>query len=127
MQRLIHFGNDNDKQEIYTEIKNHVSFLITHKFGNYVIQACLENSLRESEIFTTVVSKFTHFATNKYALNVCEKLVDLATQLQIQQILEVVMQGNELERIMGDEYGNYVVQKIVSVLDGNSPDKKIGG
>lgn len=124
VQRLIHFGNDNDKQEIYTEIKNHVSFLITHKFGNYVIQACLENSLRESEIFTTVVSKFTHFATNKYALNVCEKLVDLATQLQIQQILEVVMQGNELERIMGDEYGNYVVQKIVSVLDGNSPDKK---
>lgn len=124
VQRLIHFGNDDDKSMIYTEIQSHVGFLITHKFGNYVIQACLENQLREQEIFDTVVSKFTHFATNKYALNVCEKLVDLATQLQLQQILSVVMQGSELERIMGDEYGNYVVQKIVSVLDGNSPDKK---
>ncbi|KAI5958557.1 PUF3 [Candida theae] len=124
VQRLIHFGSEKDKQTIYSEIQSHVGFLITHKFGNYVIQACLENSLREQDIFNTVVSKFTHFATNKYASNVCEKLVDLATQVQIQRILEVVMQGSELERIMGDEYGNYVVQKIVSVLDGDSPDKK---
>ncbi|KAI5964976.1 PUF3 [Candida margitis] len=124
VQRLIHFGNNNDKQNIYNEIKDHVSFLITHKFGNYVIQACLENSLRANDIFTTVAGKFTHFATNKYASNVCERLVDLATQSQIQQILEVVMQGNELERITGDEYGNYVVQKIVSVLDGSSAEKK---
>lgn len=69
-------------------------------------------------------------ARHKYASNVCEKAIISSTEEQrLAFVEEMLTEGKDgvapVTVLMKDQFGNYVLQKALSVLDGELLDRMV--
>ncbi|TIB69348.1 hypothetical protein E3P77_00510 [Wallemia ichthyophaga] len=106
-------------------LHEHVDNLVVDMFGNYVIQYLLEfgDDSDRSRIIVKINHRFFELARHKFASNVCEKALIRAgendREMLIHRLVDRSDGGASLDGIpalMKDQYGNYVLQRAISVV-----------
>ncbi|CAK42288.1 uncharacterized protein An15g01180 [Aspergillus niger] len=130
IQRMLEHCEEVDRESILGELHACTSKLITDQFGNYVIQHVIENGEDKdrSRMIVVVMSQLLTYSKHKFASNVVEKSIEYGEESQRRQMISTLTSVNErgdssLISLMRDQYGNYVIQKILGQLDDTSEEK----
>ncbi|QVM12651.1 mRNA binding protein puf3 [Coccidioides posadasii str. Silveira] len=126
IQRMLEHCNEADRDAILAELHLCSASLIPDQFGNYVIQHVIENGRERdrSQMIAVVISQLVLFSKHKFASNVVEKTLEYGGPNDRSEILRIFTTPNErgespLEGLMKDQFGNYVIQKVLQVLKGD--------
>jgi hypothetical protein len=112
LQRCIDHASGFQKVDLVRKITAHSFHLVQDPFGNYVVQYILDLN---DPAFTTPMcegfaGKIIELSKQKFSSNVIEKCIRCAEMSAKQLMIEELLDAEELERLMRDSYGNYVVQ-----------------
>ena len=98
------------KKNLHEKLKNIVKknaiFLIKQSYGNFVIQVIIENWEDYKEITDLFKGNFFALSLEKYASNVIERCIEKDKEI--------------LENYINEIYGNYVVQKVIKLAEGEN-------
>ncbi|KAK2829899.1 hypothetical protein FQN49_007146 [Arthroderma sp. PD_2] len=124
IQRMLEHCPPADRSSILAEIHACTPSLISDQYGNYVIQHIIEygEKVDKEKIISIVLGQAVHFSKHKFASNVVEKSITFGTEDQRKEITRILSAVNDrgegpLLGLMRDQYGNYVIQKSLSVLE----------
>ncbi|KAJ6016824.1 hypothetical protein N7451_000203 [Penicillium sp. IBT 35674x] len=125
IQRMLEHCEEVDRQSILAELHACTSNLIPDQFGNYVIQHVIENGDEEdrNRMIIIVMSQLLAYSKHKFASNVVEKSIEFGEPSQAHHIISTLISPNDrgespLLGLMRDQYGNYVIQKVLGQLKG---------
>ncbi|KAH8726074.1 armadillo-type protein [Phaeosphaeriaceae sp. PMI808] len=112
LQRCIDHASGFQKVDLVRKITAHSFHLVQDPFGNYVVQYILDLN---DPAFTTPMcegfrGKVVELSKQKFSSNVIEKCIRCAEMSAKQLLIEELLDAEELEKLMRDSYGNYVVQ-----------------
>ena len=117
LQKCIEYSNQQQKKEFLKAISVKSYGLFNDQYGNYVVQYCI--NLCDYEINKIFVNNFLSdimkFSTQKYSSNIIEKCMDCCDEDTRELIVEKYYDTNIIENLLFDMYGNYVLQKIISL------------
>ncbi|KAL7934821.1 armadillo-type protein [Trichoderma chlorosporum] len=129
IQRLLEHGTEADKEEIMGELHASAQILITDQYGNYVAQHVIQNGEPEDRerLIQLVMGQLLTLSKHKFASNVVEKCIEYGTPAQRTVIRETLTTtgadgNNPLQQMMRDQFGNYVIQKMLGQLQGEERD-----
>ncbi|WVZ73131.1 hypothetical protein U9M48_021476 [Paspalum notatum var. saurae] len=124
IQRVLEHCNDESTQNaMMEEIMQSVVTLTEDQYGNYVIQHVLQHGKPEerSTIITQLAGQIVKMSQQKFASNVVEKCLTFGTpdqrQILINEMLGTTDENAPLQAMMKDQFGNYVVQKVLEICD----------
>ncbi|KAI0480284.1 ARM repeat-containing protein [Xylariaceae sp. FL0804] len=133
IQRILEHGTDVERKSLMAELNGCTSRLITDQYGNYVVQHIIEHGEPDdrSRVIRIATDRVLILSKHKFASNVIEKCVEFGTVDEVKAIraklTELPPSGtgsprdpSPLEVMMKDQYGNYVIQKLVQ----ESPDRE---
>ncbi|OKP13415.1 Pumilio -like protein [Penicillium subrubescens] len=125
IQRMLEHCEEADRESILAELHACTSSLIPDQFGNYVIQHVIENgdAKDRDRMIQIVMSQLLAYSKHKFASNVVEKSIEFGDEEQRHNIISTLTSPNErgespLLGLMRDQYGNYVIQKVLGQLKG---------
>ncbi|KAF2205397.1 ARM repeat-containing protein [Delitschia confertaspora ATCC 74209] len=122
IQRCIDHASGFQKAELVRQITAHSITLVQDPFGNYVVQYILD--LNEPSFTDPLCLGFRdrigELSKQKFSSNVMEKCIRCAGATTKRIMIEELMDLNELEKLMRDSYGNYVIQ---TALEFAPPDQ----
>ncbi|KAF8982104.1 mRNA binding protein puf3 [Haplosporangium bisporale] len=111
------------------ELHRYIPNLVQDQYGNYVIQHILERGrpAEKSLVVSKVIGQVLPLSKHKFASNVVEKCVAYGSKLDRQRLIEEVITTkpdgtSPLVFMMKDQFANYVVQKMLDVVDGEQRD-----
>lgn len=112
LQRCIDHASGYQKVQLVRQITANSFNLVQDPFGNYVVQYILD--LNEPSFTTPLCLNFqghiAELSKQKFSSNVIEKCVRCADMDTKAVMVHEMMQEEELEKLMRDSYGNYVIQ-----------------
>jgi mRNA-binding protein PUF3 len=125
IQRMLEYCSDKDQTAVLEELYSCASMLITDQYGNYVTQHVIAHGKPEdrAKIIKIVTAQLLSLSKHKFASNVVEKSIQFGTDEQRQaivaQLTAIQSDGTSpLQLMMKDQYGNYVIQKLLAQLKG---------
>jgi hypothetical protein len=111
------------------ELHRYIPNLVQDQYGNYVIQHILERGkpAEKSLVISKVTGQVLTLSKHKFASNVVEKCVAFGSKSDRQKLIEEVIVTKAdgtapLVLMMKDQFANYVVQKMLDVVDGEQRD-----
>lgn len=129
IQRMLEHGTDADKHDIMVELHASAQILITDQYGNYVAQHVIQNGKHEDRqrMIELVMAQLLTLSKHKFASNVVEKCIEYGTGEQRTAIRkQFTAAGGDgvspLQQMIRDQYGNYVIQKLLGQLSGPERD-----
>ncbi|KAF7597300.1 mRNA binding protein puf3 [Aspergillus hancockii] len=129
IQRMLEHCKEEDRRTILGELHACTSKLIPDQFGNYVIQHVIQNGEEadRSRMVSIVVSNLLLYSKHKFASNVVEKSIEFGEASQRRHIISVLTSPDEagenpLLGLIRDQFGNYVIQKVLLELQGAERD-----
>jgi len=113
LQRCIDHASGFQKVDLVRKITAHSFHLVQDPFGNYVVQYILD--LNDTNFTTPMCEgfqgKIVELSKQKFSSNVIEKCIRCAEMsAKAMMIEELLVNVEDLEQLMRDSYGNYVVQ-----------------
>ncbi|KAF9426385.1 Pumilio 2 [Entomortierella beljakovae] len=129
IQRMFEHCADT-KTPLIDELHRYIPNLVQDQYGNYVIQHILERG-RPSEkslVISKVLGQVLTLSKHKFASNVVEKCVAYGSKADCQKLIDEVIiskpdgSPSPLVLMMKDQFANYVVQKMLDVVDGEQRD-----
>ncbi|KAF9318671.1 mRNA binding protein puf3 [Podila horticola] len=128
IQRMFEYCADT-KIPLLDELHRYIPNLVQDQYGNYVIQHILERGkpAEKSLVVSKVVGQVLVLSKHKFASNVVEKCVAYGSKTDRQRLIEEVITArpdgsSPLVLMMKDQFANYVVQKMLDVVDGEQRD-----
>ena len=116
--------NSKNKELIHKTIVEYISnnkplFYIQHPYSNYVIQALLLYTNMEycEDIIKTISNNYLTLSLKKNSNNVVEVFIKCAKNSIIKKIFNDVLYKNNLEYLINNNYGNYVLEKLIGKLN----------
>ena len=116
--------NSKNKELIHKTIVEYISnnkplFYIQHPYSNYVIQALLLYTNMEycEDIIKTISNNYLALSLKKNSNNVVEVFIKCAKSSIIKKIFNDVLYKNNLEYLINNNYGNYVLEKLIGKLN----------
>lgn len=109
-------------EPVLDELMSYAEQLAKDQYGNYVLQHVLQHSNPDARdaIVDVVAKNILAFSKHKFASNVVERCF-VATQTKQRDILLTAVVGNAdnspLVSMVRDQYGNYVIQKMLETLN----------
>ncbi|KAJ6151015.1 Armadillo-like helical [Penicillium chermesinum] len=132
IQRMLEHCEEIDRESILAELHACTSNLIPDQFGNYVIQHVIENGDEKdrNRMIVIVMSQLLAYSKHKFASNVVEKSIEFGEESQRRHIINTLTMPNDrgespLLGLMRDQYGNYVIQKVLGQLKGSEREALI--
>ncbi|KAI9746400.1 MAG: mRNA binding protein puf3 [Claussenomyces sp. TS43310] len=132
IQRMLEYCSDRDQAAILEELFACASMLITDQYGNYVTQHVIAHGRREDrdKIIKIVTAQLLTLSKHKFASNVVEKSIQCGTDEQRHAIVANLTAlhsdgSSPLQLMMKDQYGNYVIQKLLGILKGAEREQLI--
>ena len=103
-------------------INNNLSMIITDQFGNYIIRHIILNLNHSinSIILQNITNNLVYYSNQKYSSNVVENCLD--NNYIKDYILNELTKQYTFNSIFLNEYGNYVIQKAISLSDEEKRD-----
>ncbi|KAJ8511452.1 hypothetical protein OPV22_001886 [Ensete ventricosum] len=124
IQRVLEFCDDpNTQQIVMGEILQSVILLAQDQYGNYVVQHVLEHGKpsERSAIIKKLAGQIVQMSLQKFASNVVEKCLTFGSleerQILVNEMLGSTDENEPLQAMMKDQFGNYVVQKVLETCD----------
>ncbi|XP_062207416.1 pumilio homolog 1-like [Phragmites australis] len=124
IQRVLEHCTDPKTQQIVMdEILQSVCMLAQDQYGNYVVQHVLEHGKphERSIIIEKLAGQIIQMSQQKFASNVVEKCLTFGgpteREVLINEMLGTTDENEPLQAIMKDQFGNYVVQKVLETCD----------
>ncbi|KAJ9443741.1 Pumilio-like protein 3 [Diplonema papillatum] len=106
---------------VLNEVVRSSRMLVTNQNGNYVVQHVMANAPRQFNeiVVNELLSDFAQLSCHKFASNVAEKVYASATAEQRKRVVELITQQPDppLVTMMRDQFGNYVIQKMLDAND----------
>ena len=131
IQRLLEYSDENDRAYILGELKGFIYYLVQDQFGNYVIQHIIEHGSEQytEQILQIVIDNLVNLSKHKFASNAVEKCIVHQDAGNRKRVYDALLANNEtkdspldesspLSIMMKDPFANYVVQKMVELVDG---------
>ncbi|KAI1801883.1 ARM repeat-containing protein [Daldinia bambusicola] len=125
IQRILEKGTEAEKRTLLTDLHACAGRLITDQYGNYVTQHIIIHGAPEDKrrIIQLVLQKLILYSKHKFASNVVEKSIQHGTiedrKAIRSQITALHSDGSSaLQLMMKDQFGNYVIQKLLQHLEG---------
>lgn len=97
-----------------------VMALASHRFANYAVQVALrEGSAEHRELMlSTLLPQLLKLSANKHGSNVAEVVLASASADQVASVTDAVLANpSDLAQLMGDSFGNYVLQTLLRRID----------
>lgn len=124
IQRCLEYCEISTRKAILRELQDSMPGLIGDAFGNYVVQHVVSHGEeRDKKMVLDLVTKgLEGYSKHKFASNVVEKCLTHATDAWRTEMVEILIRGNRREGegmllgLIKDNYGNYVIQKLLDVL-----------
>ncbi|XVF75575.1 hypothetical protein PTKIN_Ptkin13bG0198000 [Pterospermum kingtungense] len=124
IQRVLEHCDDKKTQEIIMdEVMQSVCTLAQDQYGNYVIQHVLQHGkpYERSAIISKLAGQIVKMSQQKFASNVVEKCLTFGgpeeRQILVNEMLGSTDENEPLQAMMKDQFGNYVVQKVLETCD----------
>ncbi|KAG1138019.1 hypothetical protein G6F46_011029 [Rhizopus delemar] len=124
IQRMFEHCTEDQTGPLLDELHRCTSQLVQDQYGNYVIQHILERGrpADKSLVIEKIRGHVLQLSKHKFASNVVEKCVDFGSKRDRQLLIEEVLQPRPdgtlpLAIMMKDQYANYVIQKMLDVVD----------
>lgn len=112
LQRCIDHAQGYQRSELIAQITRCAFDLVQDAYGNYVVQYILD--LDEVNFTRPLCQSFrgkvVALSKQKFSSNVIEKCLRVADPESKSELIEELLSGNELERMLRDSFANYVVQ-----------------
>jgi hypothetical protein len=112
-----------------SELHRYCQNLVQDQYGNYVIQHILEHgkAVDRSQVITKIMGQVLTMSRHKFASNVVEKCVAHGTPQERKELIDEVIitqadGSSPLVLMMKDQFANYVVQKMIDVVNGEQRD-----
>ncbi|KAK9760671.1 mRNA binding protein puf3 [Basidiobolus ranarum] len=126
IQRMFEHCTDDQTKPLLDELHRYTQNLVQDQYGNYVIQHVLERGkpADRSLVVNKVRGQVLQMSKHKFASNVVEKCIAHGSKRDRQTLIDEVIQTkpdgtSALIIMMKDQYANYVVQKMLDVVDGD--------
>ena len=103
---------------IYNISGENLKEIIKNNYGNHIIQkflCCVHNSEYTNFIFQIVKDNFLEINNSKHGVCVVQKCISESDENQRPKILNLIIKNIEI--IMNDQYGNYVIQYLLVTND----------
>uniref|UniRef100_A0A0N4ZF31 PUM-HD domain-containing protein n=1 Tax=Parastrongyloides trichosuri TaxID=131310 RepID=A0A0N4ZF31_PARTI len=118
IQMMIEKFNGSNKDYIMDKLQRHWKSLFIHEFGNYVAQKAFiyGTSVDQQYILISIRDDMLRFSRNKYASNVIEVCLENGNPDQVDFLVRKVFEEafyKLLYPMIEDQYGNYVIQKMI--------------
>ncbi|KAF3925652.1 hypothetical protein ABW21_db0208152 [Orbilia brochopaga] len=133
IQRMLEHCDEPAQSSILQELNLCLYALIQDQYGNYVTQHVIEHGKPDdrAKIIQVVTQHVIQFSKHKFASNVVEKSIQYGNEVQRKDILGIIVTPKStdgpppLQTLMKDQYGNYVIQKLLFLLDEEDKDTLI--
>lgn len=120
IQRMLEHWDRELKAPLLDELMTYAEQLAKDQYGNYVLQHVLQHTRKYSDaIIRSVAANILPFSKHKFASNVVERCFSTADEGQRDILLDAVIGNQEtspLVSMVRDQYGNYVIQKMLETL-----------
>lgn len=120
IQRMLEHWDRELKAPLLDELMTYAEQLAKDQYGNYVLQHVLQHTrIHSSAIIRSVAENMLPFSKHKFASNVVERCFSTADVGQRDCLLDAVIGNQEsspLVSMVRDQYGNYVIQKMLETL-----------
>jgi len=119
IQKCIELGNIDQKNKLLELSKINCDDLISDQFGNYVIQYVLNLNVKSinSKVFEILKNNLIPLCKEKYASNVIEKFLINKSPESLEIINILLKNENYLHELIKDQYGNYIIQRILQLVE----------
>ncbi|KAI1429363.1 ARM repeat-containing protein [Xylaria sp. FL1777] len=128
IQRILEHGTAAERKRLMADIHASTGKLLTDQYGNYVIQHIISHGESEDRcaMIKHVIERALALSKHKYASNVVEKCIEFGTDEERSAIRAKLTTTssdgtNPLQALIKDQFGNYVIQKMIEFLHG--PEK----
>ncbi|GKZ35980.1 hypothetical protein AbraIFM66950_006853 [Aspergillus brasiliensis] len=119
LQRCIDHASGDQKARLIAQITANAFALVQDPFGNYVVQYILD--LAEPHFTEPLCQNFRGnipaLSKQKFSSNVIEKCLRTADVQIRRQMIDEMLAGAELEKMLRDSFANYVVQTAMDFAD----------
>ncbi|KAE8447399.1 hypothetical protein EG329_010813 [Mollisiaceae sp. DMI_Dod_QoI] len=126
IQRILEYCKPHDQAAVLEELHQCAAMLITDQYGNYVTQHVIQHGKPEdrAKIIKIITGQLLTLSKHKFASNVVEKSIQFGTDEQRRAIVAQLTalhsdSTSPLQLMMKDQYGNYVIQKLLGQLKGS--------
>ena len=109
-------------EKLKSIVKKNAIFLIKQSYGNFVIQVIIENWEDYKEITDLFKGNFFALSLEKYASNVIERCIEKDKEI-LENYINEIIEKKCISNIMKSNYGNYVVQKVIKLAEGENKKK----
>ncbi|KAM0436777.1 hypothetical protein ACHAPT_002488 [Fusarium lateritium] len=124
IQRILEHGLEEDKAMFLEELHASWKSLFNDQYGNYVAQHIIEKGEPKDrdQVVTMVMSQLLILSKQKQASNVVEQCIKFCTPQQRSEMRKLITtvgddQSMPLEHMITDQFGNYVIQKLLMRLE----------
>merc|ERR1719334_1837187 len=124
VQNIIEFYGQYDDKRLLREMvaRDNLLEMCQSQYGNYVIQRILKLCFGadqflqlKRDVMHNVFASVERLSVNKYGSNVVESCVEHASDRQRQMLLDQILKGDCLVKMVRHKFGNYVVQKMLTL------------
>ncbi|KAJ1990635.1 mRNA binding protein puf3 [Coemansia spiralis] len=129
IQRMFEHCDESQTRPLLDELHRFTTNLVQDQYGNYVIQHVMERGkpVDRSLVCSRVRGHVLQLSKHKFASNVVEKCIAYGElkdrKALIEEATAVRRDGSSnLVNMMKDQYANYVVQKMLDVVDEQQRD-----
>lgn len=116
IQQKLESANSDDKDQVFSEIQSDALQLMTDLFGNYVIQKLFEhgNQTQKKMLADHMKGHVAFLSTQAYGCRVVQKAIEhVLTEQQASIARELDTPSKHILKIIRDQNGNHVVQKMI--------------
>jgi hypothetical protein len=119
LQRCIDHASSAQKAHLIAQITSNSYALVQDPFGNYVVQYILDlaDSRFTNPLCQTFAGNIPSLSKQKFSSNVIEKCLRTADGFARRDMIDEILNGNELEKMLRDSFANYVVQTAMDFAD----------
>lgn len=119
LQRCVDHASGLQKGALVDSIINNAIALVQDPFGNYVVQYILD--LGEpafiEPLCRSFIGKVIQLSKQKFSSNVVEKVIRVSSPETKYMLVQEILPTQELEKMLRDNYANYVVQTALESVD----------
>eukprot|EP00488_Nonionellina_sp_1-RS-2012_P003916 TRINITY_DN85_c0_g1_i1.p1 TRINITY_DN85_c0_g1~~TRINITY_DN85_c0_g1_i1.p1 ORF type:complete len:242 (+),score=72.44 TRINITY_DN85_c0_g1_i1:391-1116(+) len=123
IQRLLEHCDETQKEPLLNELIGAIVALSKDSYGNYVVQHVLKHGPDQARnrIIREVANNVLAMSKHKFSSNVVEKCFMFGNDDERDHLLECVIgttqENSPMVQMVRDQYGNYVIQKLLEVTN----------
>ena len=120
IQLVKHTKDKNITKKIsnYITEKDPLSF-IQHPYANYAVQSLISNTDLSycDVIIDTIVQNYLSLSMQKFSSNVVENCIKYGKDSTVKKIFKNIVEQEKLESLLNNNYGNFVLEKLIARLN----------